>query len=286
MVDKFTYPQFMTGFNQAYGQYGNNWYGTSILDQYRNADKGLGYIRDNYDKLSDEAKTNADSLMSGMKAQKGQAVASGIATGLSGLSSIAGTALQSAQINDTSDTSARINDLGNVGLYGYSSYDQLQRDYNDTNFNTPISYRDIRGMSGMEKAGAIGSSTLSGAMTGLQIGGPWGALAGAVIGAGAGVGGVLAGDTKARVQTDFLSNQAQIAANDAMANMGVAADYLGDRGARWRQAHMVAEGGKIHKQSLQQFADRVLGKGNPVGAPQTRLVKTYCKGGVKISIKK
>lgn len=272
------YSKFMSGFNSATSKYGNGWSGTSILDQYRNANSGLGYLKDNWDAAGD----NAMNIESGLKAQKGNAAMSGIATGLSGLSDIAGNVMRLTQIKDTSAQQNQINDLSRVGLFGYSSYDQLQRDYNDTNFNVPISYKDIRGMSGGEKAGAIGSSTLSGAMTGLQIGGPWGALIGGVIGAGAGIGGVIAGDRKAQAQKDFLENQATIASDTALANMGAASDYLGEKGARWREAHMVAKGGPIRRQSLQEFADRVLGTKTE---RQPIIKKTYCKGGLKISIK-
>ena len=278
-MDKKQYPEFMRGLNSAMGQFGGNWYGTSLLDQYRNADAGLNYLRGNLNR-SDE---HFNGLESGLKSQKGQAVMTGVAMGLNELANAASSAMSSAQIDDTSNYYDRINDLSNVGLYGYSSYDQLQRDYNDTDFGFNVSKKDIRGMTGMEKAGAIGSSALSGAMTGMQIGGPWGALAGAVIGGGISAGGVLAGDSKSRIERDFLNNQGDLAANISKTNMDVAGEYLGERGARWREAHRVAQGGRIHRQSLQEFADKVLGN---KGEPQVRLIKTYCKGGVKFSIKK
>lgn len=112
-----------------------------------------------------------------LRAQQGQAVAGGIITGLTGATTLLSNAFKDAQIRDTSMQENQIADLSRAGAYNYNNYDQLANDYAQTNFGGPnINYSDIRGMTTGQQIGSVGTSTLSGAMTGLQIGGPWGCV--------------------------------------------------------------------------------------------------------------
>ena len=193
-----------------------------------------------------------------LRAQQGQAIAGGITAGLTGATSILTNAFQSAQIRDTSMQQGIIDDLSRAGNYNYNNYDQLANDYSQTQFNHSFGYDDIRGMNTMQKVGSVGTSALQGATTGLQIGGPWGALIGGVVGLGAGLGGVFAGDSAARAKQDSLNLQASIAADTARQNFSAAHERIGDNMHRQNAVNAVAKGGPIRRQSIQEYADKVL----------------------------
>ena len=112
---------------------------------------------------------------SALRAQQGQAVAGGILAGLTGATTLLSNAMKDAQIRDTSMQEGIVADLYNAGHQNYNNYDQLANDYAQVNFNPQFNYQDIRGMNNEQQIGSVATSTLSGAMTGLQIGGPWGA---------------------------------------------------------------------------------------------------------------
>lgn len=271
-------------------QYGNGMFGPSFTDSYRNAAaqrRRLGELEigsgDN--QISQE---DFDAFNAGFKAQQGQAIAGGITAGLTGATTMLTGAMQSAQIQDTSMQEGMIDDLYRAGNYNYNNYDQLANDYAQTDFNHSFGYQDIRGMNDWQKAGAIGSSTLTGATTGLQIGGPWGALIGGVIGAGVGTVGVLSGDTSAKTKQRALNLQADFASEAAQQNFAAAHERIGDNIHRQQAVNVVANGGQLRKQSLKEYADKVL-----LSHPRQRdarstsgITRIRKDGGVTIRIKK
>lgn len=217
-----------------------------------------------------------------MMANKASSMVGGALTAVNGVTGMLNTALQSAGIQDTSQYTNQIDTLGQAGNHNYYDYGQLARDMSNTDFSVNTDYDAIRGMGGKgvtkEKIGAVGSSTLNGAMTGLQVGGPWGALAGAVIGAGSSIGGILAGDAKARVQQGYLDANADRATNLAMLNFNAGLEDISDRRNRFNLVNYAAKGGKIeikkenegkftaaakrHNMTVQEFAKHVLAKKN------------------------
>lgn len=277
------------GFNTALGTYpGNATFGQSFYDQYRNANQGIGFL----ERLSDVDKKQFSgeigTLTAGAKGMKGDAIAGGVIAGLNGLASIGGSAVQASQINDTSGFSNQLDDLSRVGTFGYNNYDEIARDYQRTDLDQSIDYDDIRGMSLGQKIGNVGTNTLSGAATGMQIAGPWGALAGGVVGAGASLAGILSGDQKARTEEGFLNAKADMASDMALNNLNAAHERLADISDRKGVMNSVAKGGQIDRRqmTLKQFMDSKTRK------PAVRsersfgnITRSYCNGGVKFRIR-
>ena len=245
------YEELAKQYALAVGKYpGDPTFGTSFYDQYRGARSGMGYLRS----LTDEDKAGLqpgqyEGLMANAKGAQGSAIAGGIISGLSGASQILTTSLQATKINDTSSLQNQINDIGKVGLYNYNNFDEIANDYSLAKNNVDINESDIRGMSGGQKAAAVGSSVLSGAATGLQIGGPWGALAGAVVGGVSSGLGIMAGDQKAKTQTAFLNAQADLATDMANQNLSAANERLLNRNNRKGAVNSVAKGGQIERRN-------------------------------------
>jgi hypothetical protein len=273
----------------AYGTR-NGWFGPSFADQFRNAGDSIDEL--NRLNAAGEFEGNQgqyDRYSALLKGQQGQAVAGGIIAGLGGLTNIASTAIGLADINDTQQYQNQIDSLGEIGNTDYNSYDQLAMDYARLRSSQPqFSYQDIRGKTDLEKAGGVLSAGLSGASTGLQIGGPWGALIGGVAGLGAGAIGWLEGDRKAKSEQRRLRQNAMVANDTAQINLDAAGERMLDRGHRYQMQNVAREGGSLRKQeTIEQFASRVLRKPKQRSAsPSNRIVHQHCAGGTMIRFKK
>jgi len=210
---------------------------------------------------------------------------SAISNGLSALTGgigILNTATQAAQINENNGFQDRIADLNTLGRAGYADYDQVLSAYQNAGAPMRQNYNDVRGMTNGQKWGAVGSGALQGASAGLAFG-PWGAAIGGVLGAaGAGLG-VLSGNTKARVQTDFDNLQSDLAQSNFRTNMQAATERIADQKNRQGQVHFVAEGGNIERRQMdiREFASKVLNKKDYIDRPVRKMVK----GGVMIRYK-
>ena len=260
-------------------------YNQSFAGSYGNAARMRGLLEDqgylDKNKISEE---NASLYDQALRAQQGQAVAGGIVSGLTGATTLLSNAFKDAQIRDTTMQENQIADLSRAGNYNYNNYDQLANDYAQTNFGGPnINYQDIRGMTTGQKFGSVGTSMLSGAATGLQIGGPWGALAGLAVGGLTGIGGVLAGDSAARTRQESLNIQAQLAGDAAQQNFSAAHERIGDNIHRQNAVNAVAEGGPIHRMINDTLLKTPKQREYRCGG---KVQKLYCNGGVKIRIKK
>lgn len=243
---------------------GDPFFGTSLWDQYRNANAGLEEIPGIYnDGLLGEGAV-ADSrrkvLESQLNSQKLNAVAGGITSGLGALTSIATTANSLGQIADTSGYYTQINNLAGVGSQGYSNAGQIAADYERVGgARVDPSYDDIRNMSTGRALFGIGSAALAGASAGMQIGGPWGAAIGGLIGAGGAALGLRSGKVSAEIEDNHLGTMADYATSVSQKNMGAGAEDQAQYTFRSGVSHHAARGGQIRRQqSLQEFADRVL----------------------------
>lgn len=269
-----------------YAPFGNGWGGTSWFDQYRNARRQQGALRNLYDTVADEGVSaeDYDYFNSGLKSVKGQAALGATIAGLQGAAQLAGGAISAAQLRDTSSIEGEIADLSRAGNYNYNNFEQLSNDYAQTDFNPSFTYQDIRGMTTGQQVGNVATSALSGAATGFQIGGPWGALVGGVAGLGAGLGGVLTGNARARAKQNALEMDAMIAQDAAQENFQAAHERIREAQNRRGAVNMVANGGKIERKQLtmKEFADRVLTK---KGAPAQKIIRTKGEGGTIIRIK-
>lgn len=237
-------------------------YNQSFVGSYQDAARRRDMLANAYAANDGDFAYNMDQAL---RAQQGQAGAGGIITGLTGATTLLSNAYKDSQIRDTSMQEGQIADLARAGAYNYNNYDQLANDYAQTNFNPQFSYQDIRGMTEGEQIGSVGTSALSGAMTGLQIGGPWGALAGLAVGGLTGLGGVFYGNRDAKNKYQSLNIDAGFAADAAQQNFAAAHERIGDNIHRQNAVNAVKNGGPISRQqSIKEYADRVLGKGGPM----------------------
>ena len=271
----------------------DNIYNQSFAGSYGNAARQRAWLKDPNNPYAYEIAADDNGQYGAyddaLRAQQGQAVAGGIISGLTGATTLLSNAFKDAQIRDTSMHENQIADLSRAGAYNYNNYEQLANDYAQTNFGGPnINYQDIRGMTTGQKIGSVGTSMLSGAATGLQIGGPWGALAGLAVGGLTGIGGVLAGDAAAKTKQESLNIQAQLASDVAQQNFNAAHERISADNARRGIVNSVATGGAINRrsQSIREYADKVLKK-TPVNARNCggKIVRIRKDGGVCVRIK-
>lgn len=242
-----------------------------MLGPLKVAQEAEGFNQAQYDSM----KGRANSQMAS------SAIGGALAIGQGALG-ILDTSLQAAKIQDTSGYENEVGLLGRAGNRNYYDFDQLSTDYANTDMGLDFDYDAIRGMGGkgvtMEKASAVGSSALQGAMTGLQVGGPWGALIGGVVGGGSALAGVFAGDSAARSKEAALRASADKAANAAQLNFNAGMEQVSSLNNRKGMVNSVAAGGHIeiaeskrgsfteaakrHNMTVQQFAKHVLAKTN------------------------
>lgn len=166
---------------------------------------------------------------------------------IQGVAAIADSFKKNASIADTTEQENAIEDLKDT-KFDNSSTDSLLDQWDNLNWQkTDYSMKDVRGVSGGEMAMNTISAVGSGAMAGMQVGGPWGALAGAVAGLAGGVGGIFAGNAKARRKAQSLNVMATRAnqlADAGFTNSVTDMQLNASRNAM--QAAYAADGGSIH----------------------------------------
>jgi len=261
--------------------YGNN----SFIGDYRNAHAMLGTLN-GLDRSSFEDPTYYGKMSSGLRGQMGNSVAGMAISGLSGLTSIASNAIQAGQIADTSAYENELKDYADFGNYNYVNYDQLANDMSQNYLSPMPTYKDIRGMGGGEKAGNILSSGLQGAQMGMQIGGPIGAAVGGAAGLLASGIGVKFGDRAADRKEAELKGQALVAQSTSNQNFQAAHERIGDLQNRNKAVNSVAKGGPIdRKQSITQYANKVLGKPVAKEHNNSHITRTSVDGGTRVRIR-
>lgn len=273
-TNPYEYSELMKKISEAMGSTGQgSVFGNSFRDQYQSAQAGLRQLNSMQDNAN---KDDVNQLKSSLGSMKGSAIAGGAIAGAQGAMSLITNAMNSAQIQDTSAYSNQIAQNAMIGNQNYNSFEQLAADMG-TRRDVDINYDDIRGMGGKgvtaEKAMAVGSSTLSGATTGMQIGGPWGAAIGGAVGLLSGVGGILVGDKKAQIQQDFLNSEAQRAQAISDINFEAAGEELRDRNYRQSFSNIVAHGGHIHRRKIKE-------------PTSYSISRNRVNGGLKVSIKR
>lgn len=262
--------------------------GSSFMDQYNSAQAGLNALNNTVDgtNFSQDEWQAAKSMLG---AQKGQAAIGAGLAGLQGLTSIAGIASGMANIADTSQYQQGISGINRIGSTNYNSFDQISTDFGVLNTgHQNFDYDTIRGGSTAERVGGTLSSGLSGALTGLQIGGPWGALIGGVVGLGAGAIGWAEGDSKADAEKIRLTAEQKVAENRAIKNLNSQSSQISDYQFRSGISNRVANGGQIERksQTLQEFANEVLRNKPTAATHKSGIIRQHCKGGTMIRIKR
>lgn len=263
-----------------------NYSGNSFYAQGRNAQKGINAIQGGIDGAED---ADIQKALGSLKSQKAASAIGGAATAVSGIGDILNTSMNMAQIEDTSTQHNQIDSMATIGTGDYGSYGDILTDYTRLSQVQPdTSYDSIRGGSTMERIGGVGKNIASGAMTGLQVGGPWGALAGAVVGLGAGIGGWITGNQNAKAESALLkaeyNNNQQIAQNNILKST----DKMADTQFSNMYRNRMAEGGRLKKQAdLRTFADAIMNKRKVSDVTHSvGIEKKYVDGGLMIRIKR
>lgn len=264
--------------------YGQGFGGNNYFNQFRNANNQLRALpnMEGYD----ENDPNIQLQEAALKGIKGSAVAGGVITGLTGATTLLAGAQQAAHINDTSAYEGQLDDLSRAGNNLYNNYAELANDYAQNSLIPQYDYSQTRGMNNWEKAGSIGSSALTGAATGFQIGGLWGGVAGLGAGLLTGIGGVIAGNRKAEAKNNFLQNKALQSQETALANYDAAHERIRANSVRDGAVNLVAEGGSIQRQTMKEYADRALR--SPVRSSEpapAKLTRSHGEGGTVIRIR-
>lgn len=258
----------------------------SFYGQARNAQLGINAIQGGIEGVED---SDIQKALGSLKSQKASAAIGGASAAIGGIGDILNTSMDMAQIEDTSTQHNQIDSMATIGTGDYGSYNDILTDYTRLSQIQPdTSYDSIRGGSTMERIGGVGKNIASGAMTGLQVGGPWGALAGAVVGLGAGIGGWITGNQNAKAESALLNaeynNNQQIAQNNILKST----DKMANNQFSNMYRNRMANGGQLKKQAdLRSFADAIMNKRKV--ADRTHSVgieKKYVDGGLMIRIKK
>lgn len=267
---------------QNYGTYGQNrLFGPTYSDQYNNAAAGLRTLKD-----ADVSDTIRQKYEDVFKSQQSSAIMGGALTAVNGLTSILGTRQSLANTNDTDWYDNQVNQLYDVGRTNYDSFEQLASDYTKLGRTPDISYNDVRGMNTGQKIAGVGSSTLSGAMSGWQVGGLYGAIAGGLFGFGAGVDGWISGDQEARNKVSISRNNAANANEVATINLGAADERYKDYKFRSAVPGIKREGGPIRTRSITEFAESVLNKQKSNDRTHSAgFVRRKAEGGTMVRIK-
>lgn len=209
---------------------------------------------------------------------------------LGGLTAIQNASAANSHIADTSQQWGAINSMDTVGRGNYSSFDQLSSDYDSLrNMQPDLDYDTIRGGSTGERLGNTLSATMSGAAAGAQVGGVYGAIAGAAIGLGTSVVGWLDGHQKAKAEQSILQSQQNTAKEIAGLRMSAAADNLSTSNFNNAYANRAAEGGQLQRKTMniRDFANAVLARRREADRTHSAgIVRTHCKGGTMIRIKR
>lgn len=274
---------------QGAGQFGINQFGgPPFNDQRRNANAQMKALK-SLNIGTDISQEQFDAAKSGIQSSNSSAIAGGIMAGLGGITDILNNTFNMAKIADTSGMENQIAEVGQIGNQQYSSFDQLNSDYNrlaasPMNFD----YKDIRGKTDGELVGGVLSSTMSGAATGLTVGGPWGALAGAVVGLGSGIGGVIAGNNEAKRKQAQLALDARVASETAQQNLSLANENLMDYNFRAGVSNRAEFGGRFDRGiTIQEFADRVMRKPRRMESPRTSsIIRLHGEDGTIVRIKR
>lgn len=255
-------------------------YDQSYLGQFKQAKSAFQTASD----AGDEAG------MADAKSGMFSSAAGGVMAGLGGATTLLNNFQQLSQIADTSQQQGMIDDIYNLGRNDYSNYWQIQNDFNQLNYKPNLDWDEIRGGSKGERAGLVAESTLSGAMTGLQIGGPWGAVAGAGVGLASGIGGWISGDRAADQEMTRLKTQTYLANDEAIKNMNARLEKFGNYQFKsGLYKNLSAEGGPVRRrqQTIQEFADQVLRRQRTNDVSHSaNFVREYTDGGVRIKFRR
>lgn len=202
-----------------------------------------------------------------------------------GLIGAAAAGKQIGGLADTQQQQNMIDSMYGIGKTEFNSFDQLQNEWNRLdNLQPNLNWEDIRGGSFNERLGTTISSTLGNTIAGAKIN-PY---LGAAMGAGTlawNLGNWVAGDQAATNTQKNLNLAAGIGENVATTNLAARGESLADYNSRNAVSHVAAKGGKIT--TLKEFSDGITKRAKANDTTRAAgIVREYCKGGVRIRIKR
>jgi len=259
-----------------------------------NNNKGNGFWSGLKDSISEGWQYNLDQWKDDIENMRENGSAG---TGMDSITSILSTgaglatsAINAAQIKDTSAYHNQIAGINGLGMQKYGSFSDIDQDSHMIDDMMPdASYDKIRGMSDGQQLAAIGSGLAQGAITGYQVGGPWGAAAGAIIGAGSQLLGVVTGNGKAATELQSIEADSHLANLNAQRRLQRRRDELIDYNFNQGVINAVATGGPIERkqESIQEFAKRVMKKPQiRQRNPHTSFKRDVVEGGIRIRFKR
>lgn len=173
--------------------------------------------------------------------------ASKLMAGLGGGADIIATASNLAQIDNAAvnNIENKAEEVANNNI-DTSSIDSFLNSIEGLQHADSVGYKDLLGRTGGQTAMGVLGASMSGAGTGMSVGGPWGALAGGLTGLGvAGIGAVV-GRRRAKNKAIEL-NRAIAAANDIQdANIQTAANIVNQKVLNNMMGNINADGGPLH----------------------------------------
>ncbi len=262
--------------------------GNNYISQISNSRQALSALN-GMDGVTDDQQ---DKLKSGEQASIAQSLTGMAGTIAGGLGGIISNTINMAGIADTTQMDNTIASMADVGSSGYGSFDDISQDatrMSQLDNSLDLSYDAIRGKSDAELAGGVLSNAASGALAGLQVGGPWGALAGGVIGLGSGIAGALTGNAAARTKQATAALDRKEATLRGRENIASSSDALRDRSFRNAYANRAARGGQLERKTIniREFAYTVLDRQRKADRTHSSgLVRRHCNGGTMIRIKR
>ena len=167
---------------------------------------------------------------------------------LSGITGVIGAARTGAQTKDSAPFDAMLDNYkGRV--YNSDNYFNLTDNYMNNQLPGIPSKKDLTLSTG-EQIGNTLSATASGAMTGMQIGGPWGALIGGGVGLLAGGIGWALGDRNAQRESNRLNAIAEGARVDNINKFNYSAGLISDKMFNGAALNYRAYGGDLYDNAM------------------------------------
>lgn len=145
----------------------------------------------------------------------------GVFSGLQGLSGIYDASKALATTHGVEDIENQLEDVKST-TYAMGNNNSLLDSWYSNPESVDINYDTVRGMRSSDVAGGILGATGQGAMTGLQVGGPWGALIGGAVGLLSSGAGAIAGHFNTKYDVERLKKEQEKAEKQRAVNFETA----------------------------------------------------------------
>lgn len=279
-----TEAEVMELLRNSFGTYNSTPLGPSYVDQFRN----YGVARDalNNAGVKDPATLNKANAVLGNYLTD-SVMGAGLTT-LNGVTGIFNAAKENASVADTTDLYNRFNDIRSRE-YGFQSEEDIVENHARNSRIIPrYNFDTFSGTDTWGKIKNTAGSTLTGATTGFQLGGPWGAAIGAGVGLLAGAGSWAMGDYNAKLSEINTGKAERVARNDAAVINNTLTQNYQNKSFADKVYNSSSDGGAIvrKKETIQDFAAKILKRSqNNDVTKSSGLIRKHCKGGTMIRIK-